>query len=80
MYREDCFVVLESDREEEFLSREELIAKLKTILQEHSEDLPRELIKITGFDRQVEHLVDNYYELNFGTGKYLQWYVARIEK
>lgn len=80
MYREDCFVVLETGREEEFISREELVAKLKPILQENSQELPRELIKIIGVDRQVEHLIDNYYEFDIGEGKYLQWYVARLEK
>jgi hypothetical protein len=81
MYQqEDCFVVLESDREEEFFSRKELIQKLEVILQENTDDMPREIVKIVGIDRQVEHLLDNYYELSFGEGKYIQWYVVRLEK
>jgi hypothetical protein len=81
MYQqEDCFVVLESDREEEFFSKEELKQKLEVILQENTEDIPREIAKIAEIDRQVEHLLDNYYELNFGEGKYIQWYVVRLEK
>jgi hypothetical protein len=81
MYQqEDCFVVLESDREEEFFSREELRQKLEVILQENTEDIPREIARIAKIDRQVEHLLDNYYELNFGKGKYIQWYVVRLEK
>jgi hypothetical protein len=80
MYREDCFVVLETDREEQFLSREELIAKLKPIFLQNNQSLPRELIKIQGIDRQIEYSIDNYYEFDIGEGKYLQWYVARLEK
>lgn len=80
MYREDGFVVLESDRPEQFLTAEELQQKLKEILLSQDIDLPRELKKFDSIDEQAQHLRDNYFELDVGAGKYLQWYVVRLEK
>jgi hypothetical protein len=80
MYREDYFVVLEANREEEFVSREELIAKLQQILATNLDNLPRELTKIAGIEAQAAYLADNYYEFDLGEGNYLQWYVTRLEK
>lgn len=80
MYREDGFVVLESDRPEQFMTAEELQQKLKGILLSQDIDLPRELEKFDSVDEQAQHLRDNYFELDVGEGKYLQWYVVRLEK
>ncbi len=81
MYQEDCFVVLETDQPEQFLTPEELLEKLKGILQiQDEEDLPRELQKFTLLEEQAQHLRDNYCELDVGLGQYLQWYVVRLEK
>jgi hypothetical protein len=80
MYQEDAFVVLETDREEQFLSAEELKEKLKNILRDRTDDLPRELQKFTSLEEQAQHLMENYYEFDIGTGQYLQWYVVRLEK
>lgn len=80
MYQEDSFVVLESDREEEFLSAEELKEKLKNILITQQDNLPRNLDKFSSPEKQAQHLMDNYYEFDLGAGKYLQWYVVRLEK
>ena len=79
MYQEDGFVVLESDQPEQFLSVQELLEKLKSILQSRS-DLPRELQKFNSVEEQAHYLMENYCELDVGPGDYLQWYVVRLEK
>ena len=80
MYQEDAYVVLESDKEEEFMSAEELKTKLQTLLQSKEVDIPRELDRFDSTEEQAQHLLDNYFELDIGEGKYLQWYVVRLEK
>lgn len=80
MYREDAYVVLETDREEQFLSAEKLKEKLTDILRDRPNDLPREIQQLTSVEEQAQHLMENYYEFDIGTGQYLQWYVVRLEK
>lgn len=80
MYQEDGYVVLESDREEGFMSALELKTKLQMLLQSETIDIPRELAKFNSTEEQAQHLLDNYFELDIGEGKYLQWYVVRLEK
>lgn len=80
MYQEDGFVVLESDLPEQFLTRDELRAKLQEILLSQENNLPRELEKFSAVEEQAQHLMENYYEYDVGAGKYLQWYVVRLEK
>jgi hypothetical protein len=80
MYQEDGFVVLETDLPEQFLTREELLVKLQHILlSSPPENLPREAQKLTTIEEQAKHLTDKYFELELPTGKYLQWYVVRLE-
>ena len=78
MYQEDGFVVLESDQPEQFLTPEELLAKLKEILQSRPYDVPRELQKFTTVKEQAQYLMENFCDLDVGLGKYLQWYVVRF--
>ena len=80
MYQEDGYVVLESDREEQFMSAEDLQNKLVTLLQSEEVVVPRELEQFDTPQSQARHLVDNYFELDLGADKYLQWYVVRLEK
>jgi hypothetical protein len=80
MYQEDMFVVLETDQEEQFLTPEELFDKLKIILQNYPEELPRELQKLSSLDEQTTYLRDNFCELDMDKNAYLQWYVVRLEK
>ncbi|MCU0534741.1 MAG: chlororespiratory reduction protein 7 [Hydrococcus sp. Prado102] len=80
MYQEDAFVVLESDLPEQFMTHEELLEKLTNILRSRQDDLPRELQKFTSVTEQAQHLMDNYCELDMEPGKYLQWYIVRLEK
>ena len=80
MYQEDGYIVLESDQAEQFMTVNELQAKLvsKLILDEVL--MPRELEQFNSVELQAKHLLENYFELDIGADKYLQWYVVRLEK
>ena len=80
MYQEDAFVVLETDRPEQFMTPQELQQKLEATLSSEEVDIPRELEKFASVNEQAQHLMENYFELDVGEGKYLQWYVVRLEK
>lgn len=80
MYQEDWFVVLETDQPEQFLTPEELLAKLKERILSYQDNLPRELTKFTSVEEQARHLMENFCEFDVGAGEYLQWYVTRLEK
>ncbi|BAZ43681.1 hypothetical protein NIES4102_06820 [Chondrocystis sp. NIES-4102] len=80
MYQEDAYVVLESDQAEQFMSAEELKAKLINLLLLEEVLIPRELEQFETVEDRAQHLVDNYFELDIGADKYLQWYVVRLEK
>jgi hypothetical protein len=80
MYQEEAFVVLEADRPEQFLSAQELTEKLKIVVQNHLDDLPKELQKLTSLEEQAKYLMENFCEWDVGSDRYLQWYVVRLEK
>ena len=80
MYQEDGFVVLEPDQPEQILTSQELLEKLKGILVNRQEDLPRELEKFTTVEGQAEYLMENFCDLDMGSDSYSQWYVIRLEK
>lgn len=80
MYQEDAYVVLESDQPEQFMSAEELQSKLVNLLLLEEVIIPRELEQFDSAESQAQHLLDNYFELDIGADKYLQWYVVRLEK
>ena len=80
MYQEDGYVVLESDRAEQFMTAAELKAKLIDLLLLEEVIIPKELEKFDSTESQAQHLIDNYFELDIGADKYLQWYVVRLEK
>lgn len=80
MYQQDAFVVLESNQPEQFLTPIELLEKLKEILSQRQQDLPRELQKFESIEAQAQHLLDTSCELDVEPGQYLQWYAVRLEK
>lgn len=80
MYQEDGYVVLESDQVEQFLTTAELKTKLVNMLSLDEVLVPRELEQFDSVHLQAEHLLENYFELDIGADKYLQWYVVRLEK
>ncbi|MEM9540295.1 MAG: chlororespiratory reduction protein 7 [Cyanobacteria bacterium P01_E01_bin.42] len=79
MYEEDYYVVLEPDRPEQFLTQEELLEKLKGILQQQ-EELPRDLQQFNSLAEQAQCLLDTACEFDVAPGQYLQWYATRLEK
>ncbi len=81
MYQQDNFVVLETDQPEQFLTANELLDKLKLVLQKMSnQDLPTDLQQFDSVNAQAQYLIDTSCELDVGPGKYLQWYAIRLEK
>ena len=81
MYQQDNFVVLETDQPEQFMTVDELLDKLKLVLQKMShQDLPTDLQKFDSVNAQAQYLIDTSCELDVGPGKYLQWYAIRLEK
>ncbi|MEA5516444.1 chlororespiratory reduction protein 7 [Nodularia sp. UHCC 0506] len=81
MYQQDNFVVLETNQPEQFLTADELLNKLKLVLQKMSnQDLPTDLQQFDSVNAQAQHLIDTSCELDVGPGKYLQWYAIRLEK
>jgi hypothetical protein len=80
MSDEEMYVVLETDRPEQFLSTAELVAKLTAILQARQDDLPRDLQRIPLVRDQVKRLLDTACDLDMGADRFLQWYVVRLEK
>jgi hypothetical protein len=80
MFQEDAYVVLETNQPEQILSPEELLEKLKGVLSQRQDDLPRDLQKFTSVEEQAKYLMETSCELDVGPEGYLQWYVVRLEK
>ncbi|MEA5577698.1 chlororespiratory reduction protein 7 [Anabaena sp. UHCC 0451] len=81
MYEQDNFVVLETNQPEQFLTTSELLEKLVNTLQQLTvDDLPPDVKKLRSVLEQAQYLIDTSCELDVGPGKYLQWYVVRLEK
>ena len=80
MYQEDGYIVLESDQAERFMTVEELKVKLVNLLLLEEVIIPRELEQFTSTEEQAQHLLNNYFELDVGADRYLQWYVVRLDK
>lgn len=80
MYNEDTFVVLETNQPEQFMNVTELLSKLKSVLSEHQDNLPRDLQRFTTLDAQAQYLLNTGCDLNLSPGQYLQWYAVRLEK
>jgi len=80
MYQEDGYIVLESDLPEEFMTAKDLKNKLVNLLLLDEVIIPRELEQFDTPELQAQHLLDNYFELDIGADRYLQWYVIRLEK
>lgn len=80
MYSEDAYVVLEPNQPEQFLTATELLEKLQGILAGRQSDLPRDLQKFEAIADQAKYLMETACELDVEPGRYLQWYVVRLEK
>ncbi len=80
MYEGNHFVLLETNQPEQLLAADELLARLKAVLAEHQDDLPRDLQTLDSLDAQAEYLMETSCEFDLGPGQFLQWYVVRLEK
>lgn len=81
MYQsENAYVLLEPNQPEQFLTPDELLEKLKSVLSDRQDDLPIDLQKFTDLDDQAKYLMETSCELDVGPEGFLQWYVVRLEK
>ncbi|MDJ1181750.1 chlororespiratory reduction protein 7 [Roseofilum casamattae] len=80
MYQSDGYVVLEFSQPEEFYTEAELLDKLTAYLHDLQDDLPRDLQKFATVAEQAQYLMETSCELDLGSGKFIQWYVVRLEK
>jgi hypothetical protein len=80
MFQEDAYVLLETNQPEQILSPTELLEKLKAVLSQRQDDLPRDVQKFTSIEEQAQYLMETSCELDVGPEGYLQWYVVRLEK
>ncbi|MGJ3246020.1 MAG: chlororespiratory reduction protein 7 [Elainellaceae cyanobacterium] len=80
MYQEDAFVLLESGQDEQFLTPDEMLAKLKAVLGQHPGSLPRDAAKFSDLEDQARCVLHTSCELRVAPGQYLQWYAVRLEK
>jgi len=80
MYQEDAFVLLESGQDEQFLTPDEMLEKLKAVLAQHPDSLPRDAEKFSDLEDQAQCVLQTSCELSIAPGQYLQWYAVRLEK
>ncbi|MBW4663044.1 MAG: chlororespiratory reduction protein 7 [Chroococcus sp. CMT-3BRIN-NPC107] len=80
MYQQDDFVVLEPNQQEQFITANELLEKLKVVLAHSQSKLPQELQSLSSIEEQANYLIDTSCELVLEPGQYLQWYAVRLEK
>ncbi|NEQ35602.1 MAG: chlororespiratory reduction protein 7 [Okeania sp. SIO3I5] len=80
MYEEENYVVLEPNQPEQFMTAIELLEKLRAVLAQQQDNLPRDLQQLSSLDAQAQKLRDTYCEYEFTPGKFIQWYVVRLEK
>jgi hypothetical protein len=80
MYQEDAYVLLEPNQPEQILMADELLEKLKAVLQGRQDDLPQELQKFSELEAQAKYLMETSCELDVGPDGFFQWYAIRLEK
>jgi hypothetical protein len=78
--KEEMFVVLMPGEEEVFMTPDELLEKLKGILRDRQDNLPRDLQQFDALEDQARHLRDTSCDLDLNPGEAMQWYVVRLEK
>ncbi|PSB04371.1 chlororespiratory reduction protein 7 [Merismopedia glauca] len=80
MYRDDAYVVLEPNQAEQFLSPTELLTKLQAVLAGYNGQLSPDFQRFDSIEAKARYLMETACEFNAEPGKYLQWYVVRLEK
>ena len=79
-YESDIYVLLEPGQPEQFLTAAELLEKLKTIVANHQDELPRDVQQYQTIQKQAQYLMESSCEFSTGPGQFLQWYAVRLEK
>lgn len=77
---EDYYVLLEPNQAEQILTAAELLDRLKTVLRDRQDNLPRDVQPFTDLEEQAKYLMETACELDMNPGEYLQWYAVRLEK
>lgn len=77
---EDHYVLLEPNQPEQILTAVELFDRLKAVLRDRQDALPRDVQRFTDLDEQTKYLMESACELDMNPGEFLQWYVVRLEK
>ncbi len=80
LYSEDMYVLLVPGDDEVFLTPDELLTKLKNLLADRQDSLPRDLQKFDTVEAQSQHLRDTACEFEVEPGVAWQWYSVRLEK
>jgi hypothetical protein len=80
LYDSEMFVLLETNQPECFLTAEELLDKLKSVLSQVQTALPPDLQGLANLDEQAQKLLNTACEFDLGPDRYLQWYAVRLEK
>lgn len=77
---DEMYVVLEPNQPEQFLTVDELSAKLGNLLAAYQSDLPQDLQGIPTIAGQIQRLLDTSCDLELEPGQFIQWYAVRLEK
>jgi Protein CHLORORESPIRATORY REDUCTION 7 len=80
IYSEDMYTLLVPGQDEVFLTPEELLEKLQTMLDDYEDELPRELQKLTSQTEQAIYLMTTCCDFEVSPGVSWQWYAVRLEK
>ncbi|MGA0200976.1 MAG: chlororespiratory reduction protein 7 [Prochlorotrichaceae cyanobacterium] len=79
MYAKDHYVILCPGQEEEFVTAAEMLERLRAIVTEHPDLLPRQSPQLPPQDEMLQDLLDNSCELSWDNGNWIQWYAVRLE-
>lgn len=80
-YKQEYYVVLETNQPEQFLTEPELLHKLQQTLQQIPADtLPPDTHRFVSIAEKAQFLLETTCQLDMGPGNYLQWYGVRLEK
>jgi hypothetical protein len=80
MYQEEMFVLLIPGKDEEIMTREELLGALMTVLRDRPDNLPRDVAKYPTPETQAVYLLEAACEFTLSPGQTMQWYAIRLEK
>jgi hypothetical protein len=80
LFNEEAYVLLETNQEEQILTPEEMLSKIKVVLEKYTDNLSSDIAKFGDLESRSKYVLENYCEWDVGMGKYLQWYAIRLEK